>query len=65
MEKPGTGLITVSEVAYALGLKESTIRQMVWERRISYIKVGRCVRFKPETISKVIAAGEVPQRPDR
>jgi excisionase family DNA binding protein len=55
-------LLTVAQVAMRLGMRESTIRQWVWERKVAYIKVGRSVRFRPEVIDHLIAQGEVPAR---
>jgi excisionase family DNA binding protein len=57
------GLLTVSDVAYATGWKESTIRQKVWLREIEYIKLGRSIRFRPETIETLIEQGTVPALP--
>lgn len=54
------GLISVRDVADATGWKESTIRQKVWLREIEYIKLGRSIRFRPETIEALIEQGTVP-----
>jgi excisionase family DNA binding protein len=59
------GLLTVREVACATGWKESTIRQKVWLREIEYIKLGRSIRFRPETIESLIQQGTVPVLPER
>jgi len=59
------GLLTVADVSQALNLKPSTVRQWVWQRKIAYLKVGRCVRFRPEVIEQLIAQGEVPPRRER
>ena len=55
-----TRLLNVEEFAAITGLKPSTVRQKVWRREIEYVKIGRSVRFKPETAEKLIEAGTVP-----
>ena len=59
------GLLTVQDVAHATGWKESTIRQKIWLREIEYIKLGRSVRFRPETIEALIEQGTVPALAER
>jgi excisionase family DNA binding protein len=56
----GRGLLTVEEYADALGLKPKTVRQKVWRREIEFVRVGRSIRFRPETIEKLIQDGTVP-----
>lgn len=53
-------LLTVEEFAAALGWKPSTVRQKIWRRELDYVKIGRSVRFKPETVQRLIDAGTVP-----
>jgi excisionase family DNA binding protein len=53
-------LLNVAEFADAVGWKPATVRQKVWRREIEYVKVGRSVRFKPETAQKLIERGTVP-----
>ena len=53
-------LMNVDEFASVLGWKPATVRQKVWRREIEYIKIGRSIRFKPETAEKLIEAGTVP-----
>jgi len=54
------GLMTVEQFADAVGLKPATVRQKVWRREIEFVRIGRCIRFKPETAEKMIEAGTVP-----
>ena len=49
-------LLTVSQVANRLGLKESTIRRRILERRLPYVKLGRAVRIPVEVIDALIAS---------
>lgn len=53
-------LMTVDEFAAAVGWKPSTVYQKIWRRELEYVKIGRSVRFKPETAQKLIDAGTVP-----
>jgi excisionase family DNA binding protein len=46
----GEKLLNVPEISKLIGVKESTIRKWVHERRIPFLKVGRCVRFRPSSI---------------
>lgn len=54
------GLMTVEQFAEAVGLKPASIRQKIWRREIEFVRIGRAIRFKPETAEKMIAAGTVP-----
>jgi excisionase family DNA binding protein len=53
-------LLTVEEFADAVGWKPSTVRQKIWRRELEYVKLGRSVRFKPETAHRLIEQGTVP-----
>jgi excisionase family DNA binding protein len=53
-------LLSVTEFADALGLSPKTIRQWVWMRRVSYVRVGRAIRFRPETVTEILNRGTVP-----
>ena len=55
-----TRLLTVGELAEALGLKPATVRQKVWRREIEFVRVGRAIRFRAELVEKLIQAGTVP-----
>jgi excisionase family DNA binding protein len=50
-------LLRVSEAARRLGLKEATIRKMILEQRILYVKLGRAVRIPEETVDQLIRDG--------
>jgi len=54
------GLMTVEQFADAVGLKPATVRQKVWRREIEFVRIGRAIRFRPETAEKLIEAGTVP-----
>jgi excisionase family DNA binding protein len=57
----GDDLLTVQEVAARLRLKESTIRRMIFERRIDVIRPSqRAVRIPESAIRKIIERGYRP-----
>jgi len=53
------GLLDVPEMAEVTGWAEKTIRQKVWLRQIEFVRMGRSIRFKPETAERLIAQGTV------
>jgi excisionase family DNA binding protein len=53
-------LLNVEEFATAVGWKAATVRQKVWRRQIDFVRMGRSIRFKPETVQKLIERGTVP-----
>jgi excisionase family DNA binding protein len=57
-------LLNVAEFAAAVGWKPATVRQKVWRRQIDFVRIGRSIRFKPETVHKLIERGTVPARSD-
>ncbi len=57
-------LLTIAEAATRLGLKISTIRRRILERRIAVVRIGRAVRIPIEVIGALIADGwDDPLRP--
>jgi len=52
-------LLTVEEFAAEVGWKPSTVRQKIWRREIEFIRMGRCIRFRPETAERLIEDGTV------
>jgi excisionase family DNA binding protein len=55
-----TRLLTVEEFAKATGWKPATVRQKVWRREIDYVKLGRSIRFREETLTRLIERSAVP-----
>jgi excisionase family DNA binding protein len=55
-----TRLLTVEEFAAALGLSPKTVRQWTWMRRVPFVRVGRAIRFRPETVDEIVNRGSVP-----
>lgn len=58
-------LLTVRETAEALGLRESTCRAWIAQRRIGIVRLGRAVRIPLEEVERLIAEGTVPARVPR
>ena len=57
MIKTSGKLLTVFEAEERTGRKASTWRRDIFERRISYVKIGRSVRIPEEVIDGLIAKG--------
>ena len=62
MQQVTKGLMTVEQFAEAVGLRPATVRQKVWRREIEFVRIGRAIRFKPETVKQIIERGTVPAR---
>lgn len=60
MPKELETLLTVDQVAAATGWAPATVRQKVWRRQIEYLKIGRKVRFRAESINKLLEGAVVP-----
>jgi excisionase family DNA binding protein len=50
-------LLTVSEAACRLALKEATIRKMILQKKISYVKFQRAVRIPEDVVEKIVEVG--------
>lgn len=55
-------LLTVPEFAERIGVTAACVRRWVLERRVTSIKIGRCVRLQPEEALRLIEAGLRPAR---
>ena len=53
---PHAPLMTIAEVANALGVEVRHVRRLVHEKRIPYIKWGHLLRFDPADIAAWIDA---------
>lgn len=53
-------LLDVSECAQRLGLKKSTIRRWIFERKIACVKLGKSVRIPEGEVDRLIRRGERP-----
>lgn len=57
MDKTKTKLLRIPQVAERLAVKESTVRKMVFERRLPIVKIGRVVAIPEDCIEKMIRDG--------
>ena len=57
MTRKSDQLLSVMDAAQRLGLKESTIRRRILERKLAYVKNGRAVRVPVEVVEHLIAEG--------
>ena len=48
-------LLNMDEAAALLGLKKSTLYQIVMRKAITHIKLGKLTRFRPEDIQTYIS----------
>jgi excisionase family DNA binding protein len=64
-EGPAEKLLNVPGVSDFIGVKQSTIRKWVHERRIPFLKVGRCVRFRPSSIEEWLKRSSFEGRSNR
>jgi excisionase family DNA binding protein len=55
-------LLRLEEAAERLGLKLSTVRFWVWQRKIETVRVGRAVRVREEAIERLIEQGTMPAK---
>lgn len=53
-------LLRIEEAADILGIKVSSLYQKVWRREIEYVKLGRNVRFRSDSIERMIEDSTVP-----
>jgi excisionase family DNA binding protein len=58
-------LVTVTQFAELLGLKESTIRAWIARRRIGIVRLGRAIRVPLEEADRLIAEGTIPPKRPR
>lgn len=58
-------MLTVRQAAERLGLRESTLRRWIVQRRIGVVRLGRAVRILPEEVTRLIAEGTIPARRSR
>jgi excisionase family DNA binding protein len=54
------GLLNVEQFAEALGWSPSTVRMKVWKREVEFVRMGRSIRFRPETLHRLIEENTVP-----
>jgi excisionase family DNA binding protein len=52
-------LLTMEEVAERLHTTPRYVRRLVFERRITYRKLGRYIRFHPDDVAEYVAGARV------
>jgi excisionase family DNA binding protein len=55
-------LVDIHEAARYLSVSESTLYGWVWQRRISFVKVGRAVRFDLADLRQFVDENRIPAR---
>lgn len=50
----GSKLLNMDEASTLLGLKKSTLYQLVARKQITHVKLGKLTRFRPEDIQAFI-----------
>lgn len=50
----GNKLLNMDEASSLLGIKKSTLYQMVMRRQIACVKIGKLNRFRPEDLQAFI-----------
>ena len=53
-------LMTVQELALYLNVSTGWVRKGVLSRTLPYTKLGKNVRFTPDQVAQILAAGDVP-----
>jgi excisionase family DNA binding protein len=53
-------LLTVDQAAERLALQPSTMRKLIYARRIPFVKLGRAVRLREEDLDALIRVGLQP-----
>jgi excisionase family DNA binding protein len=55
-----SGLLNFEQFAIATGWSPATVRMKVWKREIEFVRMGRAIRFRPETVQQLIEENTVP-----
>ena len=58
-------MLTVNQAAERLGLRDSTIRAWIAQRRIGIVRLGRAVRIPADEVERLINEGTIPARKSR
>lgn len=55
---------TVQQAAKELNLAPGTVRLWIAQRRIGFVRLGRCIRIPPKEIRRLLTRGFVPAQKD-
>jgi excisionase family DNA binding protein len=58
-------MLTVKQASERLGLRESTLRAWIAQRRIGIVRLGRAVRIPSDEVERLIAENTIPARKSR
>jgi excisionase family DNA binding protein len=50
-------LMTVGRAAERLAVSKSMVRKLIKQRRLTRVRIGRCVRVRAEEVDAFVAAG--------
>jgi excisionase family DNA binding protein len=53
-------MLTVQQASKTLNVSPSTIRAWILQRKIMFVKMGRCVRVPRQVINELINKGTIP-----
>jgi excisionase family DNA binding protein len=53
---------TVKQAAEQWNISERTVRDWIYLRKVTFIRVGRCIRIPQSEIDKVLEQGTIPAR---
>ncbi len=56
---PSSRVLTIDEAAAYLKVSVRFMRRMVEERRVSFVKIGKFVRFEEAALDELVRAGRV------
>ncbi len=59
---PTLSLLTINDTATRLGVSPRFVRRLVAERRITFHRVGKFIRFEPADVDALILEGRVERR---
>jgi excisionase family DNA binding protein len=62
LSKPEEGLVDIAEAARILAVSVSTLYGWVWQRKITFVKMGRAVRFEQSVLREFIEQNRVQPR---
>jgi excisionase family DNA binding protein len=61
MEPELEELLRIPQAARVLGIRPKTLRDWVWRRKVTFVKVGKGVAFRPTDLRKFIENNVVKQ----
>ena len=59
-ESIGSRLFNTTEISDLIGVSKTTISNMIRDKRIPYLKIGKTVRFDPAKVLESLNKYEVP-----